>query len=416
MSKKLIPNKFIKITIIILALVVGLIFVGAMYIKKPAESLSEAGVANEEKVERGDITIGFEGDGEAEIPVVNLDFDISGKLKELYVQEGEQIKKDQLLAKLDDTEYEKKLKTAQINYKKALANLAQKEENKKLTLISEKQKLDDLKLKLDQVEAEYLPMLEIKDAYSNQAINMKKSSYESAKSTFETQQERYEILVNSNKDIELEKANVEASKLSLEMAEDDFNSTILKASMEGKMLNIAYKPGETISSVKESGQTTADTTHFMVISDSDKVEVVVPVSEIDLSKVELEQKVEVAFEAFEGQIFNGKVTSIDSLPIIDNSGLVTFDVRIELDSGIDKIKSGMTCSVSFIIRQRKNVIYISNKAVSMLDNKQVVKIKDVDGNTQIKNIRTGLTDGKYVEVTDGLNVGETIIIEEKKVE
>jgi RND family efflux transporter MFP subunit len=408
-------NKFIKI-VIILGLALGLSFVGVKYIKKPVKSLSENGVTKEEKVKRGDITIGFEGDGEAEIPVVNLDFDISGKLKELYVQEGEQITEGQLLARLDDTEYEKKLKTAQINYKKALANLAQKEENKRLSLISEKQKLDELKSKLDQIEAEYLPMVEIKEVYSKQAIDMRKASYDSAKSAYETQLERYDILANSDKDIQLEKANVEASKLSLEMAEDDFNSTILKSPMEGRILNISYKPGETISSIKESGQATADTTHFMVISDSGKVEVVVPVSEIDLSKVEVDQSVEVEFEAFEGQIFTGKVIYIDSLPKIDNSGLVTFDVRIELDSGIDKIKSGMTCSVSFIIRQRKNVIYISNKAVSMLDNNQVVKVKDENNDIQIRKIKTGLTDGKFVEVIKGLDVGETIIIEEKKVE
>lgn len=408
-------KKFIKISVILVA-VICIGFIGLKYINKPAESISEATAIKEEQVMRGDITIDFDSDGEAEIPVVNLDFDISGKLKELYVQEGDEISKGQLLAKLDDTEYVKKLKTAEINYKKAIASLEQKEENRKLSLLAEKQKVEDLKAKFNQMEAEYLPMVELKEIYSEQALEIKKTSYESAKSAYEVQLERYNILLNSNKDIELEKANVESAKLSLEMAKDDLSSTILESSIEGRILNLAYKPGETITSIKESGTVTADTTHFMVVSDSDKVEVVVPVSEIDLSKVELNQQVEVEFEAFEGQKFMGKVISIDSLPIIDNSGLVTFDIRIELDGGMDKIKSGMTCSASFIIRQRKNVTYISNKAVTMAEGKQVVEVKDKSGNTEIRNIKTGLTDGKYVEVTDGLNVGETIIIEAKKVE
>lgn len=408
-------NKFIKIAVILVAIIcIG--FVGFKYINKPAESISEATSIKEEQVMRGDITIGFDGDGEAEIPVVNLDFDISGKLSELYVVEGDEIAQGQLLAKLDDTEYIKKLKTAEINYKKAVATLAQKEENRELSIISEKQKLEDLKIKLDKEESEYLPMTQLKDLYSQQALDIKKASYESAKSAYEAQLERYNILSNSNKDIELERANVETAKLSLEMAKDDLNSTILESPMEGNILNIAYKSGETISSVRELGEVTADTTHFMVVSDSDKVEVIVPVSEIDLAKVEMDQLVEVEFEAFEDQLFTGKVVLIDSLPIIDNSGLVTFDVRIELDGGIDRIKSGMTCSVEFITRQKKNVTYISNKAVTMLDGKQVVKVKDENGDIEIRNIKTELTDGKCVEVTDGLNVGETIIIEDKKVE
>jgi multidrug efflux pump subunit AcrA (membrane-fusion protein) len=407
-------KKFIKISGILVAIIcIG--FVGLKYINKPVESIGETTAIKEEQVMRGDITIDFDSDGEAEIPVVNLDFDISGKLKELYVQEGDEISKGQILAKLDDTEYVKKLKTAEINYKKALASLEQKEENRKLSLLAEQQKVEDLKAKFNQMEAEYLPMVELKDIYSEQALHIKRTSYESAKSAYEFQLERYDILSNSNKDIELEKANVESAKLSLEMAKDDLSSTILESSIEGRILNLAYKPGETITSIKESGTLTANTTHFMIVSDSDKVEVVVPVSEIDLSKVELNQQVEVEFEAFEGQKFMGKVISMDALPIIDNSGLVTFDIRIELDGGIDKIKSGMTCSVSFIIRQRKNVTYISNKAVTMAEGKQVVQVKDKNGNTEIRNIKTGLTDGKYVEVTEGLNVGETILIEDKKV-
>lgn len=415
MVKKFASNKLIK-TVLILVLIACAGFVGFKYVNKPAESLSKDTLQKEEKVKKDDITIGFEGDGEAEIPVVNLDFDISGKLKELYVSEGEAITEGQLLAKLNDIEYSKKLKTAEINYTKALANLEQKKENRKLSLISEKQKLEELKSNLDQVESEYLPMLEIQDVYSKQELDVKKSSYENAKLAYQTQLERYNILSSSTTDIELEKANVESSKLSLDMAKDDYNSTILKSPMEGRILNIAYKPGETVSSGDNSDKVTADTSHFMVVSDADKVEVVVPVSEIDLSKVEIGQRVELEFEAFEGQKFTGNVIKIDSLPMIDNNGIVTFNVRAQLDGGVDKIKSGMTCSVEFIIKQRKDVLVIPNKAVSMVEGKQIVKVKDESGNIETKNIKTGLTDGKFVEVIEGINVGETIIIEEKKAE
>lgn len=414
LSKKFFSRKYFQLTILVL--IIGMGFAGFTLIDKTTASSSDKITTKEEKVQKGDITIGFTGDGEAEIPVVNLDFELGGKLKDLYVKEGEQIKEGQILAKLDDKQYQNKLKTAEINYQKALASLGQKEENQKLSLISEKQKLDDLKLKLEQVEAEYLPMTELEAYYSKQEINLKRIAYESAKSAYETQLERYDTLVNSNKDLEVERANVESARINLEMAKDDFNNTVLTAPLSAKVLKISYKPGENISTVKETGQATADTSHFMVVSDSDRVEVVVPVSEIDLSKVEIGQVVEVDFEAYEGEIFNGKVLSIDALPKIEQSGLVTYDVRIELEKGLDKIKSGMTCTVSFILRQEKDVLMIPNKAVSMVDGKQAVKVKDQKGDVQIRNIKTGLTDGKYVAVTEGLNVGETVLIESTKSE
>lgn len=414
MLKKIFSNKSIKF-ISILVIVSSLGYGGFKYINQREKTSMETIEIQEEKVQRGDITIDFEGDGEAEIPVVNLDFNISGKLEELYVKEGDVIKEGQVLARLDDEEYQKKLLTAQINYKKALASLKQKKENIKLSLLSEKQKLNDLKSKMEQIESEYLPMVELKDVYSKQALDIKKREYENSKLDYETQLERFDTLSNSTTDMEIERANIESSKISLEMVQDNLEDTVLISPLEAKVLNIAYKPGETISNSKDTGEVTADTSHFMVVSDSDKVEVSVPVSEIDLAKVKINQRVEMEFEAYENQIFIGKVVAIDELPKKDSSGIVTFDVRIELDDAKDKIKTGMTCEVSFILKQKKDVLFIPNKAVEMLDGKQAVKVRNKEGNEETRNIKTGLTDGKYVEIIEGLSVGETIIIKENKV-
>lgn len=415
MLKAIYNNRFFKIGVMVIV-ALGLAFIGYKSINKTKASTTQTMTVKEEKVTRGDITIGFTGDGQAEIPVVNLDFEISGKLEELYVKEGEEIKEGQLLAKLDDKEYEKKVKTSEVNYNKALASLEQKKENIKLTLINEKQKLNDLKAKLDQLKAEYEPMKRLESYYARQEIELKRINYENAKAAYETQLERYTILSNSNKEIEVEKNNVESAKINLELAKDDLNNTSLKSPITATVLNIANKPGETISTPKDSSQTTADTSHFIVVSDSDKVEVIVPVSEIDLGNVIMNQIVEVNFEAYEGKSFKGKVIDINALPNIDSSGIVSYDVKIELDEALGKIKSGMTCSVNFILKQQKNTLIIPNKAVSIVEGKQVVKVKDQDGNISIKNIKTGLTDGKYVAVTEGLNVGETVLIENKKVE
>jgi RND family efflux transporter MFP subunit len=413
--KKLYANKFLKIAVL-LVVIGGIGFTGYGAMNKSKTASSETVTTREETVTRGDITIGFTGDGEAEIPVINLDFSLSGKIKEIHVKNGDQIQEGQVLAKLDDTEYQNKLRTAELSYNKAVATLEQKEENTRLNLISEKQKLDEAQRQIKQIEIEYLPMLELEDYYSPQEIELKKMSYESAKAAYDLQVEQYNALLNANKDVELERVNVESAQINLEMAKNDLDNTVLKSPVSATVLNLSYKAGESFSPPSTSGKATADTSHFIVVSDADKIEVVVPVSEMDLPKVEIGQTVEVAFEAHSGETYMGKVTVINALPKIDSNGLVTYDVRIELDGTMGKIKSGMTCTVDFILRQEKNVLIIPNKAVSMVDGKQVVKVKGLDGNLQVKNIKTGLTDGKNVAVTDGLEVGETVVIETKKSE
>lgn len=411
--KKFLSNKKNKI-LVIATVLLGLGLGAYSYIAKSSGEVIEETIIKEQKVKSGNIKIDFIGDGEAQISVVNLDFEISGKLEELYVSNGQQIKAGDVVAKLDDTDYVNKLKSTQAEYQKAVTKLEQAKENHELEIISEKQKLDELKSKLDQIGAEYLPMLEIKEVYSEQVLEIKKASYESAKSAYEAQLQKYNIILNGSKNVEMEKANVEAAKISLEIAKNDLNKTVLTAPIDATILNISYKPGESIPVVQGSGDITSDTNHFMIMSDSDKVEVKVPVSEIDLANVGIGQNVEVEFEAYESQLFTGKVLSIDSLPLIDNNGLVTYDAILELDGGIDKIKTGMTGTVSFILNQRQNVLVIPNKAVGIEDGKQVVKVKNEDGNIETRFIKTGLTNGTNVEVTDGLKVGETLIIEENK--
>jgi RND family efflux transporter MFP subunit len=380
------------------------------YIQGNAVTAEEGPTTSESIVARGNIVIGFTGDGVAEIPVVNVDFDINGTLKEIYVSEGDKVTEGQLLAKLKDEEYLNKLKTSEITYKQALTNLELKKENEVLSLLSEKEKLDNYKSSLEKIKAEYQPMVENPDLYPSQDITFKKLDLDSAQTAYDNQLKRYNTLKNSNKSIEVEKANVESKKINLEIAEDDFNSTSLISPISATILNIAYKEGEIISSPSNSSSQTSNTTNFIILSDSDKVEVTVPVSELDLDMVEKEQTVEVVFEAFEGITYTGKVSNIKSLPDIDNNGVVTYDVTILLEGDTERIKSGMTCEATFIMRQEKNVLTIPNKAVYIFEGTQYVDVKNDQGSPEQRAIKTGLTDGKNSSVIEGLIAGETLVI------
>ncbi|MBF8984062.1 efflux RND transporter periplasmic adaptor subunit [Lutibacter sp. B2] len=413
MVKKLFLNKKVKV-LIVLTVLMSVTYGGYAYKAKVQATSTQEPVLKEERVERGDITIDFTGDGEAEIPVVNVDFEISGKLKELFVETGQSIKKGDIVAKLEDTDLMNKLQNAQVQYEKAVTKLEQTKQQFKLTTISEKQKLDDLKSKFDEISLDYNAMIQLEGIYPKMEIEKKRIAYESAKGAYETQIERYNILSNESKDIEMEKGNIATAQIALKIAQDDLDNTLLKSPMDAKILTITYKPGETIPTVKDSGEVTADTSHFMVISHADKLEVIVPVSENDLYNVSMDQEVEIEFEAFEGKLFTGRVLSIDALPKKDSSGLVTYEVKIGLEDDSNQLKTGMTCTTSFILNQRKNVLTIPNKSVSMVDGKQVVQVKGEQGNIETRTIKTGLTDGKNVEVVDGLKAGEIIFVKDKK--
>lgn len=359
---------------------------------------------------RSDLKVDVTGDGAAEISTVNVDFDNSGELKELYVKEGDRIKKGQVLAKLDDSELKNKLMIAKANYEKSLANLKDARSNNELNLVSEKQQLDSQRINLEQTKAEYEAMLKAERAYSKQDIDNKARSLENAQNSYAAQSKRYATLQKTLRDYSTENANIESAKVDYEIAQNDLDKTIMRSPGDGTVLNIGYNIGEIVSAAGGSNSdVTADTTHFMVITGSDKVSVKVSVSETDLANISVGQKAEVEFEAFAGETFTGKVVSIKALPTIDQNNLVSYEVKIDLSGAPTKIKSGMTCSVSFIIKERNNVITIPNKAVTFDNGKQTVTVRKQDGSNETRQIKTGFTDGKNVEVTSGLKEGESVV-------
>ncbi|WP_268050209.1 efflux RND transporter periplasmic adaptor subunit [Clostridium ganghwense] len=456
-------KKFVKLGL-------GLIVLSAIgygsytYKIKSTKLSAEEPVFKEQKVIKGDIALDFSADGEVNLSVTNLDFEIGGKLKEVLVKQDQEIKKGQIVAKLDDTDYINKLKSAQVSYDQTVIKLEQTKQNYELQIISEKQKLDDLKSQLDKVNSdyqlqiisekqklddlkvqfdkissEYLPMKDMEDYYSKQEIEQKKLSYENAKSAYEAQLEkyditekqlkancedakadyevqlqRYNILLKDSNDVEAAKASVRNSEISLNMAKDDLNKTILTSPTDGKILYVSYKEGESVPTSAQSNTATANTDHFILVTDLGKAQVISAVSEEDLSNVSIGQDTEVVFDALDNKIFTGKVISIDPLPKRDNTGIVTYDVTIELNEASKDVKIGMNCSISFVLKQKKDVLVIPNSAVTMVEGKQSVQVKDKEGNIVTKTVVTGLTDGKNTEVMDGLKEGETLIIQEKK--
>lgn len=412
MLRKILSKKIVK-TLFGVLLLVGVGYGVYIYKFKPAAVATTAPIFTEQRVSRGDIVISFAGDGTAELPVVNLDFGISGKLKTLNVKVGQQIKKGEVVATLDDKDYAIKLQQAKIQYTQTLANSEKTKQSNKLSMMSEKQKLTDLTNQLKQINDDYLPLLEMEKegAATVQELRLKKAAYDSAKQALDDQKERYKILSNSSIDQNIDKANIESQRLALQTAQNNLDATILTAPINAKVILISYKPGETLQTAsKKIDVTTADSGHVMVISDAKKIEVTVPIAEVDLSNVSIGQQTEVTFEAVKGQIFSGKVVSIDSLPIIDSTGLVTYKARIDLDEGLDQIKTGMTCSISFILAQRRNVLVVPNKSVSIVDGKQVVQVKDDKGKVTPTKVTTGLTDGTNVEVIKGLTPRENILV------
>jgi HlyD family secretion protein len=433
-------------------------------VKKNIEKKAQAVFSDirEQKVVQGDIRIELLADGQVSLPVTFVDFEVQGKIKEIPVKSGQEVKKGDLLARIVADGFEDNLLKSETAYKKAMLSAIDSEKQVKLQLIAEKQKLEDLyekyeslksstalqlateKEKLDdlietfkKVEDEYRPMIEAPDAYTRTETDAKKQQYENAKEawdaqaakydslllqlngdlevakrSYDVQKERYDLMIGTGSNAgEIAKVTLEDAKNNLELAKENLSKTVLVAPESGKILYISKKVGDIFNPSANANNTNNSVAagHFMVLLGSGSSNVKTNITESDIKNISFGQRVEVQIEAAGDEVFKGKVSEINSLPKIDSNGVVTYEVTVELETKSKQIMEGMTCLVNFIFKEKKNVLYIPNKVVIAEDGKQYAEVMESDGKIVKKQIQTGFSNGEKVEIISGLAKGETVI-------
>jgi len=393
-----------KKTIIIIIVCLLAAGYGWIFLSSNGEDSTPVLVDTEYTVKTGDVRIDYAGDGEVELSTINLDFEVSGTVSELVISEGDWIEEGISIAKLDDADYQTDYLKALNSYDEALLNYEQTLAQDNLDRLSRTETLKNLAIDLENAKTEYDRNLKLEGVISQKDLEDSETDYNKALNGYNTQVSYNSISSNDTKKVELAEMAIESAKLNLIEAEENLNDTELISPSSGKVLSINFSEGESFTS--PSNNTSTD--HFMVLLDSSEVEVISPISEIDIESVFEDQDVEIIFEAYPSKVYHGVVTRIADIPT-SSSGLVTYDAVIEMTDADESVKDGMTCEIDFILSQRKNVVVIPNKAVEYIDGNQYVVISTEGGTIEERVIKTGLTDGKNVEVTDGLTINEVIV-------
>ncbi len=127
----------------------------------------------------------------------------------------------------------------------------------------------------------------------------------------------------------------------------------------------------------------------------------------DLSKVKEGQDVEISIKKEEEFLaYQGKVIKINK-DIINNKSTINVEI-LNID---DKIQENMQATCKVIIEKAENVVALPVEAIQKNENnEEIVDVVQPDGTTKECKIKTGLSDDYYVEITEGLKVGDRVQI------
>lgn len=360
---------------------------------------------------------------------VKISPDISGMITELNVQEGDSVKKGQVLARIYADVYN-------IQRSQAASGVAQSQAQ----VANSQAAIDALKAQVEQAQRTYDMQ---KKLFDEKVIS--RNEFNVAETNLRSAQANYNAALQG---IRSGQASVQSARASLQKANTDLSRTIITAPTDGVISLLNVKKGESVA-----GNSFNVGTEMMRIADMEKIEVRVDVGENDIPKVKLGDSALVEVDAYSNRKFKGIVTQIASSnngaagqSVLANAtnDVTQYKVYIRLlpesytdllGKGSFPFRPGMSANADIQTKVHANVLGVSINAVTTREKNDSIKttvkkadesdirsssiaeddldvvvfILNKDYTVRKEKVETDIQDINYIEIKKGLKEGDEVI-------
>jgi HlyD family secretion protein len=188
-------------------------------------------------------------------------------------------------------------------------------------------------------------------------------------------------------------------------AQSTLDSAFITAPFDGVVTAAEALPGDLV----------APNSMAFRIDNLDNLLVDVSVSEVDISQISVGQPATLGFDAILGKEYQGEV--VDVSPVgVQQQGLVTFEVSIQILDADEDVRSGLTAAVQIVVRQVEDVLIIPNRAVRWVRGEQVVYVSTSGEEATLENLKKvsvtlGASSDEFTELVDGdLAEGDFLVL------
>ena len=371
-------KKYFKNSIIVLVAAI-VVFFGYKYFTTEKKASIAAQTV---KLSKQNVTTSVTATGTVEpVDQVDVGTQVSGIINHIYADYNSPVKKGQLLAELDKTNLQESVNNALAQYNASLNELNYYQQN------------------------------------YNRQNNMYKSGVIS-KADYE--QAAYQVK-NSQE-------TVSQRKTALAQARTNLSYANIYAPIDGIILSREVEEGQTVAA------TMTTPTLFTIAKDITKMQVEANVDEADIGGVEVGQRVSFTVDAYPQEEFSGRVRQV-RLSATTESNVVTYTVIIDADNPEQKLKPGLTATITIFTQELKDIDTVPASAIAFSPDTETLQkyyqqnqitakipevktgknkekyiwIKNNDGSLSQKQITIGINDGINIQVVSGLTGSEQIV-------
>lgn len=365
-------------TFFTLVILCGLAFGGWKVWQNRSDNADEAKRTQIVTIARGDIEELVTAQGKLEPKeFVDVGVQVSGQIKKIYVELGQIVKKDDMIAEIDPKIYEAKVEADEARIKTLEAQIAQQEAQ--LILAQQQFDRNDKLLKTHAVS---------QDAFDNSNAALKVAKAQ--KMALEAQ------LQEARSTLDGDRANL------------DF--TRIYAPMTGTVVIADAKEGQTLNATQSAPR-------VVQLANLDTMTVRAQVAEADIMRIREEGSVYFTTLGAQGRKWQGSVRQILPSPQVINE-VVLYDVLIDVDNKDRKLMSGMSTQMFFVMGRAENAPLVPVAALGKRAPKEdgekgiAYRVRVMEGGKQAERIiHVGLMDRTVAEVKSGLAEGDKVVVE-----
>ncbi len=330
---------------------------------------------------------------------VDISSDVSARVSELLIDEGDDVTAGQTLLRLEPDQYQAALSRAEAQLAQSQAQEGQQRAN--LTRAAR--------------DRDRLVQLRARDS-----LLVSRQQLDDAETQFEVQTQL----------LEAARYGVSQAQAGVDEAADRLSKTIFSAPIAGKVTRLNVEEGETviIGTMNNPGSL------VLTISDLSVIEVVVQVDETEVSEIALGDSASIRIDAFPDRAFSGRVTEIGNSAINPPSqqqgnqqAAIDFEVVLTLDETDAPLRPDLSATADIIVESRNGAVAVPIIALTVRDADEVgqevdsvtdrptpsdvegVFLVEDDGTVTFQPVEIGIAGQEYFEVLEGLSAGDVVV-------
>jgi HlyD family secretion protein len=316
------------------------------------------------KIERGNVDVNVSATGTVQaVTTVQVGSQVSGTLLWLGADFNTQVKRGQVIAKLDPSIFQAQVDNSRANVANAEATIqaAQTEIlNQKANLLAAKANQEVSRVQRDDAISLVKRYKEISSVIASRDIELAQANANAAAARYEqaTAQVSQAQAANSSAAAKLDqtKAALAQAKAQLQQSQANLDHSIIASPIDGVVVSRNVDVGQTVAASLSAP------TLFTIANDLTKMQVLASIDEADVGQIKQGIKSNFTVDAFPGETFSGEISQL-RLNAQTLQNVVTYSAVIDVANPDLKLRPGMTANITIPVARRENVLTIPNAAL-----------------------------------------------------